>query len=65
MPAAVGVNFTLTVQLEFAAMVVPQLLVCAKSPEFVPVTDTLMPVSAEAVPLVSVRGCGELVVPTF
>ncbi len=31
-PAAVGVKVTLTVQLELAATLVPQLLVCAKSP---------------------------------
>jgi hypothetical protein len=64
-PAAVGVNVTLIVQLVFAASDVPQLLVCAKSPEFVPVTETLMPVSAEVVALVSVSGCDALVVPMF
>jgi hypothetical protein len=64
-PDAVGVNVTLIVQVEFAAMAVPQLLVCTKSTAFVPVTDTLMPVSADAPPLLSVNGCGELVVPTF
>src|SRR5882762_9349479 len=31
-PLAVGVKVTLTVQLEFAATLAPQLLVCAKSP---------------------------------
>jgi len=31
-PVAVGVKVTLTVQLELAATLVPQLLVCAKSP---------------------------------
>lgn len=31
-PLAVGVNVTFTVQLELAATLAPQLLVCAKSP---------------------------------
>jgi hypothetical protein len=32
-PEVVGVNVTLIVQLEFPASELPQLLVCAKSPE--------------------------------
>src|SRR6516225_7607379 len=52
------------VQLEFAASVVPQLLVCEKSPEFVPVNDTARLVIAELLPLVSVNGCAALELPT-
>ena len=62
-PVAVGVNVTLIVQLEFAATVVPQLFVCAKSPALAPVIDTLIPVSAVPLPLDSVSGCELLVVP--
>jgi hypothetical protein len=32
-PVVVGLNFTLMMQLEFAASELPQLLVCEKSPE--------------------------------
>ena len=63
-PKLAGVNFTLMVQLEFAASVVPQLLVCEKSPGFVPVNEMAMLVSELELPLVSVTGCGELLVPT-
>jgi hypothetical protein len=51
-------------QLEFAATDVPQLLVCVKSPEFVPVTETLTLVMAELVLFDSVNGCGEPELPT-
>jgi len=63
-PSAVGVNVTLKVQLAPAATVVPQSLVCAKSPGFVPVIA--MPVmDNEKLPvLVRVRFCGALVAPS-
>jgi hypothetical protein len=64
-PDAVGVNVTLIVQLELFARLVPQLLVCPKSPALVPPTATLSPVRVDPVPLVRVKGCGELVVPMF
>ncbi len=64
-PSADGVKVTLMVQLELPASVVPQLLPCAKSPAFVPVTATLSPVTAEVPLLVSVSGCEPLVVPTL
>jgi hypothetical protein len=41
-PLAVGEKTTLTVQLPPAAKEVPQVLVCAKSPAFAPVTETLV-----------------------
>ena len=41
-PVAVGVKVTLMVQLPPAATLVPQLLVCAKSPLLVPVTAMLV-----------------------
>lgn len=41
LPAAVGVNVTLIVQLPPGAMLVPQLLVRAKSPGLVPVIEML------------------------
>jgi hypothetical protein len=40
-PVAVGVNVTLIVQFDPAATIDPQLLVCEKSPAFVPETDIL------------------------
>ena len=62
--AVTSAPVTLTVQLELAATDVPQLLVCAKSAAFVPVIDTLTPVRAVPLLLVSVNSCGELFVPT-
>lgn len=59
-PTAVGVKVTLMVQLLLAATLVPQVLVCAKSP----VATVLEMVSVVAPPLVSVTVCGGLVVPT-
>jgi len=38
-PIALGWKVALIVQLALAAMLVPQLLVCEKSPEFVPITS--------------------------
>jgi hypothetical protein len=59
-PAAVGVKVTLTVQLELAATLVPQLLACAKSPL---ACTALMEI--EVVPeFDKVTGCEMLVVPT-
>ncbi len=63
-PEAVGVNVTLMVQFAPAATELPQLLVCAKSPLFVPVTAMLVRFS-EALPVFeSVTVCAALVVPT-
>jgi hypothetical protein len=62
-PGAVGVNVTLMVQFAPAATELPQLLVCAKSPLFVPVTAMLVRFS-EALPVfASVTVCAALVVP--
>jgi hypothetical protein len=36
-PVAVGLNFTVMVQLALAAILVPHVLACEKSPAFVPV----------------------------
>src|SRR5664279_601524 len=55
-----GVKVTLIVQEEFPASDVPQLLVCAKSAALVPVTDTLMPVTAVVWPFARVAVWGEL-----
>jgi hypothetical protein len=63
-PDAVGVNVTLMVQFAPAATELPQLLVCAKSPLFVPVTAMLVRFS-EALPVFErVTVCAALVVPT-
>ena len=68
LPLADGVKVTLIVQLAPAASVLGlmgQVLVCAKSPAFVPATVMLVIVRA-AVPLfVSVTDLAALVVPTF
>jgi len=59
-PLAVGVKVTLTVQLELAATLVPQLLVCAKSPLAV-MLETL----AAAVPVFdTMTGCDALLLPS-
>jgi len=42
LPVAEGVNVTEIVQLPFALRLLPQLLVCEKSPEFVPVMLMLL-----------------------
>ena len=49
-PIALGVNVTLTVQLEPATMVEPQVFVWENSTELVPPTEMAMPVS-DASPL--------------
>ncbi len=63
-PEAVGVKVTLMLQLAPAATELPQVLVCVKSPLFVPVTAMLVRLS-EALPVFeSVTDCAALVVPT-
>src|ERR1700730_772563 len=60
-PAAVGVNVTLKVQLAPAARLVPQLFVCAKSP-----LTAIELIDADAFPvLCTVTVCAALVVPTL
>ena len=63
-PVAAGLKVTLTVQLAFAAMLDPQLLVCEKSLELVP--DTTMPVMFKAAlpEFESENACAELAVLT-
>ena len=63
-PVALGMNWTLMVQLELAASELPQLFVWAKSALLVPVKAILEIVSPELVELESVRACDALVVPT-
>ena len=60
-PAPVGVKVTLMVQLTPAAKLLPQLLVCEKSPLAVMELN----VTAPAVSLVAVTVCAALLVPTF
>ena len=55
-PVAVGVKVTLIVQLDAAATLVPQVLVCAKSPLWVPVTAMLVMLNAVLPPLERVTG---------
>src|SRR5207244_894316 len=60
-PAAVGRNVTLIVQLPPAARLAPQVLVCAKSP-----LALIAPIAAALVPgFCSVIVCGGLVEPTL
>ena len=59
-PAAVGVKVTVSVQEAFAATLVPQLLVCEKSPEAV----ALLIVRAEVPVFFSVTVCDALAVVT-
>ena len=65
-PAALGVNVTLIVQLAPAAKLAPQVLVCAKSVVF-PVLNPMLEISSEALVavFVSVTGCEAVVVPGF
>src|ERR1035437_7343913 len=65
LPAAVGVNVTEMLQLPPAATLAPQVLVCAKSPAFVPVTPMLVIVRAPDPVLLSVTDWAVLVVLTF
>ena len=60
-PPAVGVKVTLTVQLAPAARLLPQLLLCEKSPLVVMELN----VTAPAVSLVAVTVLAALLVPTF
>ena len=60
-PPAVGVKVTLTVQLAPAARLLPQLLLCEKSPFVVMELN----VTAPAVSLVAVTVFAALLVPTF
>ena len=67
-PEADGAKVTLMVQLAPAANVLGlmgQVLVCAKSPALVPVTEMLVIVRAAVPLLVSVTVLAALVVPTF
>ena len=57
-----GLKVTLMVQLEFDARDDPQLLVCKKSPKFVPLKAKLVMVTAADVVLLSVTASGALVV---
>ena len=62
-PVAEGVNITLMVQLPLlAATELPQLLLCAKSPLFVPVTPMFVTLNAALPVFVSVTDCDPLVV---
>jgi len=63
-PLALGANVTLIAQLAPAPSDVPQLLVCAKSPAFVPLI-TMLPIESAAPPVFeSVTPLAALVVPT-
>ena len=62
-PVAVGLKVTLIVQLVPTANVVPQVVVCPKSPGFVPVNDVVTPVSVAVPTFRNVTVCAALVVP--
>jgi hypothetical protein len=64
LPAAVGVKVTLMVQLPPAATLAPHVLLCAKSPAFIPVTPMLDIVSELPPLLLSVTVCAALALPT-
>ena len=64
-PDAVGLKATVTEQVADAARLAPQVLdEMLKSPEFVPVMDTLLIVIEVLPPFVSVVVCDALVEPT-
>ena len=64
-PDAVGVKLTVITQLAAGANVAPQVLVCAKSPSFTPVSPMLL-ISSVSVPVsLSVMVCVALVAPMF
>jgi hypothetical protein len=65
LPAAVGVNVTEMLQFPPAATLAPHVLVCAKSPAFVPVTAMLVIDRAPDPVLFSVTAWAVLVAPTF
>jgi hypothetical protein len=62
-PVPAGVKVTLIVQFALAATLLPQVLVCAKSPAFVPDTATLVTLNAALPVFDRVTGCAALVVP--
>ena len=62
-PAALGVNVTLIVQLLVGARLVPHVLLCAKSVLLAPVTLMLPRVSSAVPVFVTVTFCAGLVVP--
>jgi hypothetical protein len=65
-PLALGLKESETLQLAEAARLLPHVLLeMTKSPEFVPVTETLLMVIAELVPLLSVAINVPLVAPTL
>ena len=64
LPAAAGSNVTLMVQLAPAATLAPQLLVCEKSPAFVPAMAIEVIDRAEPPLLASLTICALLMVPT-
>ena len=64
-PVAAGVNVTLKEQLAFAATLVLQVFVWAKSPEFAPVSPTLVTLRAALPVFDSVTAFAALVVPIF
>ena len=63
-PELIGVNVTLIVQLVPSASELPQLLVCEKSPGFVPPTAMLVMVKVALPVLLSVTTFAELLVPS-
>ena len=64
-PVAVGLKVALIVQLLCAARLLPQLLVCSKSPGSVPLMVIRVSETAVAPVLVSVIEAVALLVPTF
>ena len=64
LPLPEGLNVTLIVHFPPAATELLQVLVCAKSLAFVPVTVRLLIVNAALPPFVSVTLCAALVAPT-
>ena len=64
LPVAEGVKVTLTVQFDPAATEVPQLLVCPKSLELIPVTNILVKFSDALPEFVSTTTWAGLPVPT-
>lgn len=63
-PVAAGVNVTLMKQLAPDATLLPQVVVCLKSPGFVPVIETLRLLTAASLLLLSVMVFDKLVVPS-
>ena len=64
LPGAIGSNVTEIVQLAPTATLVPQVLVCAKSPELVPVIAILAIVSGPVPEFVNVTVCALVVTPS-